>query len=142
MNFTNVKLILVREIRDQLRDRRTLFVIVAVPVMMYLLLGVGATQVALLFVDQPRTVVVLGAEHLPAPTLLDDDRFAETWFDQPADSKKLLVFSDLISQNDKNSIWLQYLRKKQGILTSKVLAPEFISLLMVTCTRITTQLMR
>ena len=40
MNFTNVKLILVREIRDQLRDRRTLFMIAVLPLLLYALLGV------------------------------------------------------------------------------------------------------
>ena len=39
MNFTNVKLILAREVRDQLRDRRTLFMIFVLPVLLYPLLG-------------------------------------------------------------------------------------------------------
>ena len=39
MNFTNVRLILGREIQDQLRDRRTLFMIFVLPVLLYPLLG-------------------------------------------------------------------------------------------------------
>ena len=37
----NVKLILVREIRDQLRDRRTLFMIAVLPLLLYPLLGIS-----------------------------------------------------------------------------------------------------
>ena len=35
MNWSNVRLILAREIRDQLRDRRTLFMIFVLPIWMY-----------------------------------------------------------------------------------------------------------
>src|SRR5262245_28766929 len=60
-----VRLIGRREIRDQLRDRRTLFLILGLPVLMYPLF-VG---VALLFYaaikEKQFVIAVLGAEHLP-----------------------------------------------------------------------------
>ena len=39
MQLENVKLIYVREMRDQLRDRRTLFMIAVLPLLLYPLLG-------------------------------------------------------------------------------------------------------
>ncbi len=39
MNWSNVKLIFLREVRDQLRDRRTLFTIAVLPLLLYPLLG-------------------------------------------------------------------------------------------------------
>ena len=46
MNFTNVRLILAREVRDQLRDRRTLFMIFVLPVLLYPLLGTAYFQMS------------------------------------------------------------------------------------------------
>ena len=45
MNLHNVKLILLREIRDQLRDRRTMFMIFVLPLLLYPLLGMSLFQV-------------------------------------------------------------------------------------------------
>src|SRR6478735_3157015 len=66
MRWPIVRLIAVRELRDQLRDRRTMFLILGLPVLMYpLFVGVG-----LLFVyalkDKQLLVGVVGAESLPA----------------------------------------------------------------------------
>jgi len=60
-----VRLIANREIRDQLRDRRTLFLILGLPILMYpLFIGVG-----LLFYvavkDKQFVVGIVGGEHLP-----------------------------------------------------------------------------
>jgi sodium transport system permease protein len=65
MRWSVVRLIANREVRDQLRDRRTMFLILGLPVLMYpLFVGVG-----LLFVytlkDKHLVVGVAGAEHLP-----------------------------------------------------------------------------
>lgn len=68
MRWPVVRLIARREIRDQLRDRRTMFLILGLPVLMYpLFIGVG-----LLFVyalkDKQHVVGVVGAEYLPPAT--------------------------------------------------------------------------
>jgi sodium transport system permease protein len=65
MRWPIVRLIAGREIRDQLRDRRTLFLILGLPVLMYpLFVGVG-----LLFItaikDKKLIVGVVGAQYLP-----------------------------------------------------------------------------
>ena len=44
MRWSNVKLILAREVRDQLRDRRTMFMIVVLPILLYPLLGMSMLQ--------------------------------------------------------------------------------------------------
>ena len=46
MTWTNIRLIVSREIRDQLRDRRTIFVIAILPLLLYPLLGMTFLQVA------------------------------------------------------------------------------------------------
>ena len=65
MRWPVVRLIASREIRDQVRDRRTLFLILGLPVLMYFLFA----GVALLFyvaIKEKKLVVgVVGAEYLP-----------------------------------------------------------------------------
>ena len=46
MNLSNVKLIYLREMRDQLRDRRTLFLIAVLPLLLYPLLGMSFFQLS------------------------------------------------------------------------------------------------
>ena len=76
MKWINVRLIASREIRDQLRDRRTIFVIAILPLMLYPLLGMSFLQVAQFLKEHPTKIWVLGAEQLPAkPALLDGDHF-------------------------------------------------------------------
>jgi sodium transport system permease protein len=94
MNWQSVKLIFLREVRDQLRDRRTLFMVVVLPLLLYPALGIGMLQMTLLFTEQPRTVVILGEKHLPPPQLLEGDKFVSDWFLNPTDAEKLKVITD------------------------------------------------
>ncbi len=95
VNWTNVRLIFLREIRDQLRDRRTLFMIAVLPLLLYPALGIGMVQLTVLFTEQPRTVVLLGANELPAdPPLLAGTEFLPEWFETPTDAEKLIVVTD------------------------------------------------
>jgi sodium transport system permease protein len=72
MNWSNVLLILKREIRDQLRDRRTLFMIFVLPVLLYPLLGLTFIQLGQLAREEPTKVYVVGRENLPAePALIE-----------------------------------------------------------------------
>ena len=83
MSWTNVKLIFLRELRDQLRDRRTLFTIVVLPVLLYPLLGMCFLQVQQFLQEHASLVRVVGAEHLPAePALLTDGRLAPDLTDE------------------------------------------------------------
>jgi sodium transport system permease protein len=66
MRWSNLLLIFRREVLDQLRDRRTLFMIVVFPILLYPILGFVILQVTAARVQKPRVVVVVGAEYLPA----------------------------------------------------------------------------
>jgi sodium transport system permease protein len=94
MCWSNILLIFHREVRDQLRDRRTIFMIVVLPILLYPLLGLGIVKLTLAFEQKPRTVILLGAEHLPAePPLLNagHDGFDPSLFDSEAEAARLRV---------------------------------------------------
>jgi len=81
MNFTNIKLILAREVRDQLRDRRTLFMIAVLPLLLYPLLGMSFFQISQFVRQRATSVLVVGAENLPKqPPLIENGRFAKGLF--------------------------------------------------------------
>lgn len=72
MKWTNVRLIFLRELRDQLRDRRTLFTIAVLPLLLYPLLGMSFMHMSQFLREYPARVWFLGAEALPEePTLID-----------------------------------------------------------------------
>ena len=97
MRWRNTFLIFQREVLDQLRDRRTLFMVAVLPILLYPLLGIGLVQMTLSFAEQPRTVVILGAADLPPEPLLEGSRFAPHWFHSPGEADKLRVVTDLPS---------------------------------------------
>ncbi len=94
LNWRNVWTIFRREARDQLRDRRTLFTVFVLPLLLYPILGIGILQLSASFDQKPRTVVVLGSEHLPAsPRLLNAarDGFEPSLFSREKDAARLKV---------------------------------------------------
>lgn len=92
MNWSNVRLIFQREVRDQLRDRRTLFMIAVLPVVLYPMLGISMFQVAQFVREQATRVLVVGEWRVPdKPALFDDHHFAGRWFEKPANNRLLDV---------------------------------------------------
>jgi sodium transport system permease protein len=90
MKLVNVRLVLGREIRDQLRDRRTLFMVFALPFLIYPAFGVGVLQMAQLMEEKPLRVLVVGAHQLTEPPpLFDNQRFADSLFANPEHAKLL-----------------------------------------------------
>lgn len=76
MKIKNVKHIFSRELRDQLRDRRTLFTVVVMPMLLYPLMGVALLQVSQFMRQNPTQVWLVGTENLPAePNLMSAGRF-------------------------------------------------------------------
>ncbi len=65
MRWTIIRLIWGRELRDQLRDRRTMFVMVLLPLLIYPLGGIGLMQMVLGSGQNRSVIGVAGAEHLP-----------------------------------------------------------------------------
>jgi len=94
VTWKNVWLILHREVRDQLRDRRTLFMVLVLPIMLYPGLGIGMLQMTMYFTEQPRQVVILNAGELPDPPLVEDGAFRTRWFRSAETSSKLRVLTD------------------------------------------------
>ena len=94
MRWSNVLIIFRREVRDQIRDRRTLFMIFLLPILLYPILGIGVIKFASALEQKPRLVVLVGAEYLPrSPALLNSsgDGFNPTLFDTPAEAERLVV---------------------------------------------------
>src|SRR5216683_4295146 len=59
MRWSIIRLIWLRELRDQLRDRRTLFMIVVLPLLIYPVLGFAVLQFALGFVEQKSKIGIV-----------------------------------------------------------------------------------
>src|SRR5271154_4495450 len=94
MRWSIIDTIFRREVRDQSRDRRTLFMIFVLPILLYPILGIGVVQFSAAFEQKPRTVLVVGAEYLPEkPPLLNPQRdgFDPALFDTPAETSRLKV---------------------------------------------------
>jgi sodium transport system permease protein len=95
MSWRNVKLIYFREIRDQLRDRRTLFMIAVLPLLLYPLIGMTVFQLTQFLRKNESRVVVVGSEqlreHADLPALLGDGTFAPELFDNPGDAGHVFV---------------------------------------------------
>src|SRR5262245_43105438 len=64
MRWSIVRLICTRELRDQLRDRRTIFMIAVLPVLLYPILGTALFQFAG-FTEKPSVVGIVGDKNLP-----------------------------------------------------------------------------
>jgi sodium transport system permease protein len=73
MRWSLICLIWFRDLRDQLRDRRTIFMIAVLPLLLYPVLGVGVLQFALSGVKRPATLGVVGSQNLPALTATSTD---------------------------------------------------------------------
>ncbi len=75
-------LIYAREMRDQLRDRRTLFTIAILPILLYPLVGTLLLQIAQFTRQHPTSICLVGTDHLQGvPPLLQGDHFAEALLD-------------------------------------------------------------
>ncbi len=90
MKLANVRLVLGREVRDQLRDRRTLFMIFVLPLLLYPILGMGFFQMAQFMREKPSRVLVVGVRDLDRfPQLFENAQFDPSLFGS-ADQWKLL----------------------------------------------------
>jgi sodium transport system permease protein len=90
MKLSNVKLILAREICDQMRDRRTLFMIVVLPILLYPLLGTSFFQLAQFMQEKSNRILIVSAQEMSGlPSLFEDRQFAAQLFSDP-DRARLL----------------------------------------------------
>jgi sodium transport system permease protein len=95
MNWRNIRLIYAREIRDQLRDRRTLFMIAVLPLLLYPLLGMSVFQLSQFLHKTRPTVLVIGSDQLSVskdlPVLFSDGHFSPGLFDDSTEAERLQV---------------------------------------------------
>src|SRR5688572_30145609 len=92
MKLSNVKLIFVREVRDQLRDRRMLFMIFVLPLLLYPLLGMSFFQVVQFMHEHPSRVKIIGLPSVgDLPALVEEDRIADQWLGERLPGKSVQV---------------------------------------------------
>ncbi len=95
MNWGHVQLVWRREMRDQLRDRRTLFVIGVLPLLIYPMMGIAFSRLTQFMQQSPATVAVVGYEQLAAhedlPRLLEDGGFARKLFHDQSIAERIHV---------------------------------------------------
>jgi len=72
MRWSIIRLIWFRELRDQLRDRRTVFMIAVLPIVLYPLVGLGVLQLSLGFLAQSSVIGLVGAERLLPPDVPEE----------------------------------------------------------------------
>jgi sodium transport system permease protein len=121
--ITSVLLIYVREMRDQLRDRRTLFTIAVLPIMLYPLVGMLLLQIAQFTRQNPTSVCIVGTENIEgAPPLFAGESFAPTLIDQP-DSLELLTYRWDERYDDRPVVELADQWVKDGAFDLVVLIP-------------------
>src|SRR5262245_4553873 len=65
MNWSTVRLIWFREVRDLFRDRRTVFIITMLPIILYPLLGLIGFHLTIGLAERPSVIGIDGMEHLP-----------------------------------------------------------------------------
>ena len=64
MRWSIIRLIWMRELRDQLRDRRTVFMIAVLPILLYPVAGFGVMQLAVGFLTQTSVIGIAGIDHV------------------------------------------------------------------------------
>lgn len=104
MKWSNVKLIFAREMRDQMRDRRTLFTVAVLPIILYPLMGMAMLQVSQFMREHPTDVWVVGADNLPSsPALIVDGKINES-FASPKDRQLLKLIASVDDDREFKSL--------------------------------------
>ena len=101
MRWSNVGIIFRRELRDQLRDRRTIFMIFVFPLMLYPLVGLSVAQLATAYQFRARKVIVVGADALPERQQASEVSVSETPLDQTKETERETVVP-LLSSDGKS----------------------------------------
>lgn len=92
MNWNHVRLIFRREMIDQLRDRRTLFTITILPLLLYPLLGALMMQVAQFYRQNPSRICIIGIENWPSELPLIDPQGNLVLHSVPEEFRRSMTF--------------------------------------------------
>ncbi len=113
MNWKNTRLIFRRELNDQWRDRRTIFTILVMPLVLYPLMGMALLQTAQFMHQAPPRVLVIGEEWLPThPPLLDEQGFNAALSPSGKPLNVTLAFEDTLSLQHRTRL-LQILSEQE-----------------------------
>lgn len=94
MKWHNVKLILHRELKDQFRDRRTLFTVLVLPLLLYPLLGMALLQISQFARQHSSRIWIAGQENLPdEPALLMGGQINPALLGRGAGDESELLFA-------------------------------------------------
>jgi sodium transport system permease protein len=129
LRWSNVWVIFRREVRDQVRDRRTMFMIFVLPVLLYPMLVLGVVSLRSAFEQKPQAVVVVGAERLPdEPPLLSKsrDRFDESLYDADSPGAGRLVVRVEPSDSQWRNRGYARVEIRNRIADAVILVPEDI----------------
>ncbi|MEN0111937.1 MAG: ABC transporter permease, partial [Planctomycetota bacterium] len=133
MNAQHIWWIFRREMRDQLRDRRTLFMVAVLPVLMYPLLGSSFFQLSQFMRQHTGRVLLLGAAELTGteqdssdfPPLVVDGAFNAELFSSPLDAKRLEVVPPTAAELDaEDAVAAAQGAVKSGRVDVAVVVPE------------------
>ena len=108
MNWQNVMLVWQREIRDQLRDRRTLFVICVLPLMIYPMLGITFSRMSQFIRQHDAKITMVGYEQFTDqddfPPLVIDETFNPKLFAEQKGLDRIEIeFRDDVGDNLRSS---------------------------------------
>lgn len=104
----NARLIFLRELRDQLRDRRTLFTVLVLPMLIYPLMGMSFLQISQFLRETPTVVWLIGPEQAASsitPSLCDRGLVNEAFL--PTDERKLLVIDRSADVPPEVQAWIE-----------------------------------
>ena len=105
MNWKNTRLIFRRELNDQWRDRRTIFTILVMPLVLYPLMGMALLQTAQFMHQAPPRVLVLGSELLENhPGLLNRDGFHPDLRANHSENPIILVWDDALIEPTRSQL--------------------------------------
>jgi sodium transport system permease protein len=128
MNWSKIRLIFLREFRDQLRDRRTLFTVLVLPLLLYPLMAIVMMQVSQFMREHPTYVQLIGSPaSVQLPPLLEGTSFHPKLL-SPRESRLLILsLKEPSLQNDEEPSLAAARRSVQsGRFDAAVLfAPDF-----------------
>lgn len=114
MNWRIIRLIAGRELRDLLRDRRSLMLLLVLPVILYPGFGLAGYFFAIRMLDHPSKIGIVGFNNLPSaekwvelspdrnPPLIIDGRFAHLFCESKRESALLEIVP--LDNNDQSSL--------------------------------------
>ncbi len=124
MNWSRIRLIFVREMRDQVRDRRTMFTIFVLPLLLYPFMGMLMLQIAQFHSEHAVRITLVGEENWPAERPLveasEQDNHNELirWTLLP-------FYSQAAEATDWDTIGMEQVRKGDTDLVF-IVGPDFI----------------